>query len=102
LEKEVATHSSVLAWRIPGTGDPGRCHLWGHTESDTTEAMQQQEQQQQQWFLPYIDMDQKFLFLSQSTTKIKVVETVTVPFIILKICKLLKKFNYQNYTKGQS
>ena len=23
LEKEVATHSSVLAWRIPGTGDPG-------------------------------------------------------------------------------
>ena len=23
LEKEMATHSSVLAWRIPGTGDPG-------------------------------------------------------------------------------
>ena len=23
LEKEVATHSSVLAWRIPGTGEPG-------------------------------------------------------------------------------
>ena len=34
LEKEMATHSSVLAWRIPGTG----CHLWGRTESDTTEA----------------------------------------------------------------
>ena len=23
LEKEVATHSSALAWRIPGTGEPG-------------------------------------------------------------------------------
>ena len=23
LEKEKATHSSVLAWRIPGTGEPG-------------------------------------------------------------------------------
>ena len=23
LEEEVATHSSVLAWRIPGTGEPG-------------------------------------------------------------------------------
>ena len=24
LEKEMATHSSVLAWRIPGTGEPGK------------------------------------------------------------------------------
>ena len=23
LEKEIATHSNVLAWRIPGTGEPG-------------------------------------------------------------------------------
>ena len=37
LEKEMATHSSVLA-RIPGTGEPGGCHLWGRTESDTTEV----------------------------------------------------------------
>ena len=36
LEKDMATHSSVLAWRIPGTGEPGG--LWGRTESDTTEA----------------------------------------------------------------
>ena len=34
LEKEMATHSSILAWRIPGTG----CRLWGRTESDTTEV----------------------------------------------------------------
>ena len=34
LEKEMAIHSSVLAWRIPGTGEPGEaCHPWGRTES---------------------------------------------------------------------
>ena len=38
LEKEMATHSSVLAWRIPGTGGLVGCRLWGGTESDTTEA----------------------------------------------------------------
>ena len=38
LEKEMATHSSVLAWRIPEMGEPGGCHLWGHTELDTTDV----------------------------------------------------------------
>ena len=38
LEKEMATHSSVLAWRITGTGKPVACRLWGRTVSDTTEA----------------------------------------------------------------
>ena len=38
LEKEMATHSSVLAWRIPGTGEPDGLPSWGRTESDTTEA----------------------------------------------------------------
>ena len=38
LEKEMATHSSVLAWRIPGMGEPGGCRLWGRTELNTTEA----------------------------------------------------------------
>ena len=38
LEKALVTHSSILAWRIPGTGTLVGCHLWGHTESDTTEA----------------------------------------------------------------
>ena len=36
LEKEMATHSRVLAWRIPGTGSLVGCRLWGHTESDMT------------------------------------------------------------------
>ena len=39
LEKEMANHSSVLAWRIPGTGKPsGLPNLWGRTELDSTEA----------------------------------------------------------------
>ena len=38
LEKEMATHSSVLALRIPGWGSLVGCRLWGRTESDTTEA----------------------------------------------------------------
>ena len=38
LEKEMATHSSVLAWRIPGMVEPGGCRLWGCTEWDTTEV----------------------------------------------------------------
>ena len=38
MEKEMATYSSVLAWRIPGTGSLVGCRLWGHTESDTTEV----------------------------------------------------------------
>ena len=38
LEKEMATHSGVLAWRIPGMGSLVGCRLWGRTESDTTEV----------------------------------------------------------------
>ena len=48
LEKEMATQSSVLAWRIPGTGEPGGGPSMGSQESDTTEVTQQQQQQQQQ------------------------------------------------------
>ena len=36
LENEKATHSGILAWRIPWTEGPGRVP-WGHKESDTTE-----------------------------------------------------------------
>ena len=39
LEKERATYSSVLAWRIPGTGEPRGLLSIGRTESDTTEAI---------------------------------------------------------------
>ena len=44
LEKEMATHSSVLAWRIPGTGEPGGLpctgsHRIGHNWSDLAVAV---------------------------------------------------------------
>ena len=43
LEKEMATHSSVLAWRIPGTGEPGGLlsmgsHRVGHDRIDLAAA----------------------------------------------------------------
>ena len=36
LEKEIATHSSILAWRIPWTEKPGRLQFKGSQELDTT------------------------------------------------------------------
>ena len=42
----MAAHSSVLAWRIEGTGEPVGLPSMGHTELDATEATQQQQQQQ--------------------------------------------------------
>ena len=38
LEMEMETYSSVLAWRIPGMGEPGGLPSRGCTGSDTTEA----------------------------------------------------------------
>ena len=43
MEKEMATHASVLAWRIPGTGEPGglpsiKSHRVGHDWSDLAAA----------------------------------------------------------------
>ena len=35
LEKGMATHSRILAWRIPRTKESGRGSLWGCKESDT-------------------------------------------------------------------
>ena len=38
LEKEMATHSSILAWRSQGQRSLVGCRLCSRTESDTTEA----------------------------------------------------------------
>ena len=37
LEKEMATHSSILTWEISQTEEPGRLYPWDHKELDTTE-----------------------------------------------------------------
>ena len=39
LEKGMATHSSNLAWEIPGTEEPGIYSPCSHKESDTTEQL---------------------------------------------------------------
>ena len=39
LEKEMATHSGTLAWKIPWTEEPSRLQFMGHKESDTTERL---------------------------------------------------------------
>ena len=39
LEKEIATHSSILAWRIPWTEEPGGLESTGLQKSDTTEQL---------------------------------------------------------------
>ena len=36
LEKRMATHSSILSWRIPRTEEPGGYSPWGHKEGDMT------------------------------------------------------------------
>ena len=40
LEKDMATHSSILAWRILWTEDPGKLQAWCLKKSDMTKAAQ--------------------------------------------------------------
>ena len=39
LEKEMATHSTILAWRIPWTEEPGGIQSVGSAKSPTTERL---------------------------------------------------------------
>ena len=39
MEKELAIHSSILAWRIPWMEEPSGLHPWGLKESDMTERL---------------------------------------------------------------
>ena len=38
-EEEMATHSSIFAWRIPWTDEPGRLQSWGCKESARTQRL---------------------------------------------------------------
>ena len=54
LEKEMATHSSVLAWRIPGTGEPDGLpsmgsHRVGHERSDLAAAAAGVQERVEEW-----------------------------------------------------
>ena len=39
VEKRMATHSSILAWRSPQTEEPGGLQSWDYKESDITEQL---------------------------------------------------------------
>ena len=61
LEKEMATHSSVLAWRIPGTGEPGGLlsmgshrvrHDWSDTAAAAAAAAAVSSELQKGWSVP--------------------------------------------------
>ena len=39
LEKEMSTHSNILAWEIHGQRSLAGCSPWGRKESDTTEKL---------------------------------------------------------------
>ena len=62
----MATHSSVLAQRIPGMGSLVSCHLWGRTESDTTEATQQQQDMAVFYFLVWVVVQFSLVQFSRS------------------------------------
>ena len=49
LEKGMASHSSILSWRIPWTEEPGGLHPCGHKESDTTEGLTHKHTQTIEW-----------------------------------------------------
>ena len=54
LEKEMATHSSILAWRVPGTEEPGGLPSMGlHRVWHDWSDLQQQQQQQSASFCGY-------------------------------------------------
>ena len=48
LEKEMAIHSSTIAWKIPWTEEPGNYSPWGRKESDTTERLHFQSRERSQ------------------------------------------------------
>ena len=47
LQKEMAAHSSILAWRIPWTEEPDGYSPWGCEEPDTSECL---TQKQNRWY----------------------------------------------------
>ena len=50
MEKELATHSSILAWKIPWTEETGRLQSMGRKESATTEHILVPYRHNSMWF----------------------------------------------------
>ena len=96
LEKEMAIHSSVLAWRIPQS--LVGCHLWGRTELDTTEVTQQQQQQQSKITLK-LDMRlyaTSYKLISYQNTvfyRLALCFVLPLKFILLLLIQVLNQFS---------
>ena len=51
LEEEMVTHSSILAWKIPWTEEPGRLQSIGTTELDATKHIPDKQKKNTRYFL---------------------------------------------------
>ena len=90
LEKEMATHCSVLAWRIPGTGEPGwlpsmGSHRVGHDWSDLAAAAAEST------FLTFWSL--RFLILKQG----EIMLTIWFPVSNKSILKVLNSCWHRSY-----
>ena len=54
LEEEMATHSSILAWKIPWTEEPGRLQYMGHKELDMMTERLNNNKYVYTWLLHFI------------------------------------------------
>ena len=64
LEKEMATHSSILAQEIPRTEEPGGPQSMGSQESDTTERLTLPPHQRVKFLFPKPSFPHLFSFLT--------------------------------------
>ena len=85
LEKEMATHSSTLAWRIPWREEPGRLQSMGSQESDTTERLS--------FLLPFVIAERKVIGFWTNFRSIIKFSITTVPLCsyiwLIKLCPVV-------------
>ena len=64
LEEEMATHLSIIAWKIPWTEEPGGVQSMGSQESDTTERLTLPPHQRVKFLFPKPSFPHLFSFLT--------------------------------------
>ena len=85
LEKEMATHSSILAWKVPRMEEPGRHSPCGGKESNPTEQLH--------WFvIAFLPRSKRLLILwLQSPSAVilepKKIKSLTVSTVCPSICR---------------
>ena len=85
LEKGMATHSSVLAWRIPWIEEPGRLQSMGHKELDMTEQVTLSAFFIVQLSHPYMTT-RKIKALTIQTMVGKVMSASVRSLLVLRVC----------------